>query len=62
MIGKPNTLRPSLKMTIPQPLPLDITPNEITLIFGEREKTTICKIRDLIHLRTSASFQWQRRK
>ena len=38
MIGKPNTLRPSLKVTVPQPLlttskPLDITSSGITLIF-----------------------------
>ena len=38
MIGKPKTSRPSLKMTIPQPLlttskPLDITSSGITLIF-----------------------------
>ena len=38
MIGKPHTLGPSLKMTVPQPLlttskPLDITSSGITSIF-----------------------------
>ena len=48
-IGKLNTLRPSLKMTIPQPLLttsklLDITSNGITLIFWRKAKqTTIAK-------------------
>ena len=49
MIGKPNTLRPSLKVTVPQPLlttskPLDITSSGITLIFWRRAKqATIAK-------------------
>ena len=48
-IGKLNTLRPWLKMTIPQPLLttsklLDITSNGITLIFWRKAKqTTIAK-------------------
>ena len=50
MIGKPNALRPSLKMTIPQLLlttskPLDITSRRITLMFWRRAKqTTIEKL------------------
>ena len=53
MIGKPKTSRPSLKMTIPQPLlttskPLDITSRGITLIFWRRAKqTTIAKSKRL---------------
>ena len=49
MIGKPNTLRPSLQVAIPQPLLttsklLDITSNGITLIFWRKAKqTTIAK-------------------
>ena len=49
MIGKPNTLGPSLKMTIPQPLlttskPLDMASSGITLMFQRRAKQdTIAK-------------------
>ena len=59
MIGKPNTLRPSLKMTKPQPLlttskPLDKTSSGITLIFWRRAKQTtiVQNQRDLIYSRT----------
>ena len=45
VIGKPDTLRPSLKMTMPQPLlttskPVDITSSGISLIFWRRAKPT----------------------
>ena len=59
MIGKPNTLRPSLKVTVPQPLlttskPLDITSSGITLIFQRSSKqTTVAKSETLyIYSRT----------
>ena len=52
MIGKSNTLRPSLKLTIPQRLltsskPLVLTSSVITLIFWRRAKqTTIAKSKE----------------
>ena len=64
MVGKPNTLRPSLKMTIPQPLlttakPLDVTSSGITLIVWLRAKRLPlqnqkpCVFKNLSHLSMS---------
>ena len=58
MVGKPNSLGSSLKMTIPQSLlttskPLDTVSSGITLIFWRRaNRLPLQNQRDLIYART----------